>query len=456
MTTRLTLLLVTSLIPSLAALAAERPPIIPVTQFFDNPKISSAEISPDGKRFAFLAPEEGRLNVFVGEVGEEFSKARAITHDRQRGIFTFSWTRDGAYVLYEQDQGGNENYHLFRVDPLKPDEAAKDLTPQEGVRAGIISLPREHPDEALISLNIRDKKYFDVYHLQISTAEMRLLDTNPGDVDSWYTDTHGVIRACAAQVAGGKTEIRVRDSGTGPFRTLATYTDEEDASIEGFSPDGTFLFFTDARNSNTTRLVKLDIASARETVIASNPSYDIGSVLISGRTHQLLAVAYDEDRVVYQSFDPQFAKDLAVLQKVHDGEVLLRSSDKDEQKWIVAFNSPTDPGATYLYDRDTGAAKFLYHPRPWLKSDDLVDMKPISFQSRDGLALHGYLSLPKGVEPKDLPTVLVVHGGPWARDDWGYDPETQFLANRGFAVLQINFRGSAGYGKDFLHAGDKE
>jgi dipeptidyl aminopeptidase/acylaminoacyl peptidase len=144
------------------------------------------------------------------------------------------------------------------------------------------------------------------------------------------------------------------------------------------------------------------------------------------------------------------------LQKVHDGEVLFRSSDNDERKWIIAFNSPTDPGATYLYDRGTGEAKFLYRPRPWLKSDELVGMKPISFQSRDGLELHGYLSLPKGVDPRKLPTVLIVHGGPWARDDWGYDPEAQFLANRGFAILQINFRGSTGYGKKFLHLGDRE
>jgi dipeptidyl aminopeptidase/acylaminoacyl peptidase len=445
-----------SLLTASAVLAAERPPVIPVTEFFDNPKISSAQISPDGKRFAFLAPEENRLNVFVCEVGEDFAKARAITHDRQRGILSFAWTRDGAYVLYEQDQGGNENFHLYRVNPLKPDEPAKDLTPQEGARADIIDLPRERPDEVLVSLNARDKKYFDVHKVKISTGEQKLVETNPGDVDSWYADAHGVLRACAAQVAGGKTQIRVRDTGEGPFRTLGTYTDEEDASIHDFTEDGKALFFTDARNANTTRLVKLDIASGTESLIAQNPEYDIANVLISDKTHRLLAVAYNGDRLIYQSFDPQFAKDLAAVQKVHDGDVLFRNSDAEERRWIVAFNSPTDPGATYLYDRETGEAKFLYRPRPWLKSDQLVEMKPVSFKSRDGLTIHGYLSLPKGVEPRNLPTVLVVHGGPWARDEWGYDPEVQFLANRGFAVLQINFRGSTGYGKNFLHAGDKE
>ena len=195
---------------------------------------------------------------------------------------------------------------------------------------GIIDLPREHPDEALVSLNGRDKKYFDVYHLQISTGELRLLEENPGDVDSWYADAHGVLRACAAQVAGAKTEIRVCDSGQGPFGTLGTYTDDESASIESFGADGTFLFFTDARDSDTTRLVKLDIATGKETLVTKDPHYDISSVLISDRTHQLLAVSYQKDRMVYQSFDPQFGKDLETLKKVHDGDVLFRSTDNDE------------------------------------------------------------------------------------------------------------------------------
>ena len=441
---------------SSALFAMEKPPRIPVSDFFNNPKISSADLSPDGKRYAFLAPEKNRMNVFVCEVGDDFAKAKAVTHDTQRGIFHFSWTRDGRYLIYEQDQGGNENYHLYRADPSQPDKPALDLTPHKGARAEIIDLPREHPDEALITLNARDPKYFDVYHLQISTGELQLLEKNPGDVDSWYADTHGVLRACAAQIEGGKTQIRVRDSGTGPFRVLGTYTDEENAAIQAFSEDGSFLYFTDARNADTTRLVKLEIDSGKETLIAQDPHYDIEDVLISDKTHKLLAVAYNKDKVVYQTFDPQFAKDLATVQKIHDGEPLFRSSDDDERKWIIAFNSPTDPGATYLYDRDTGDSKFLYRPRPWLKPDELVGMKPISFQSRDGLTIHGYLSLPKGVPEKNLPTVLVVHGGPWARDDWGYDPEIQFLANRGFAVLQINFRGSTGYGKKFLHAGDRE
>ena len=202
--------------------------------------------------------------------------------------------------------------------------------------------------------------------------------------------------------------------------------------------------------------MKLDLKTGKETLIDADPEYDLSEVIISDRTKQLLGVAYNKDRLIYKPFDKQFARDLEILGKLHDGEILFRSSTDDEQKWIIAYNSPTDPGATYLYDRATGQAQFLYRPRPWLPLEALAEMQPISFSSRDGLTIHGYLTLPKGVAAKNLPTVLVVHGGPWARDTWGYDPEVQFLANRGFAVLQINYRGSTGYGKQFLNAGNRE
>ena len=202
--------------------------------------------------------------------------------------------------------------------------------------------------------------------------------------------------------------------------------------------------------------MKFDLKTGEETLIDADPDYDLSGVFISDRTNQLLGVAYNKDRLIYKPFDKQFARDLEILGKLHEGEILFRSSTDDEQKWIIAYNSPTDPGATYLYDRATGQAQFLYRPRPWLPHEGLADMQPISFSSRDGLTIHGYLTLPKGVATKNLPTVLVVHGGPWARDTWGYDPEVQFLANRGFAVLQINYRGSTGYGRQFLNAGNRE
>ena len=438
-----------------AAARAQPAPRIPLKDFFDNPKISSAAISPDGRQLAFLAPEGNRMNVWVGDVARSLDSARAITHDTQRGIMHFVWTRDSRYVLFEQDRDGDENFHLFRADPLHPDAKAVDLTPMAGARAEVIDLPRGRPGEAVVAINGRDKRYFDAYRLDLETGELQLLEENPGDVDTWHVDSHGEIRACTAQV-GTKTEIRARDSASGPFRTLATYTDEESPSVHGFSADGTYLYFSSARDANAERLVKLDLKIGKETLIDADPEHDLSEVLISDRTRQLLGVAYNKDRLIYKPFDKQFARDLEILGKLHDGEILFRSSTDDEQKWIIAYNSPTDPGATYLYDRATGQAQFLYRPRPWLPHEGLADMQPISFSSRDGLTIHGYLTLPKGVAAKNLPTVLVVHGGPWARDTWGYDPEVQFLANRGFAVLQINYRGSTGYGKQFLNAGNRE
>jgi dipeptidyl aminopeptidase/acylaminoacyl peptidase len=438
-----------------AMAATSTVPRIPLKDFFDNPKISSAAISPDGKRLAFLAPEATRLNVWVYDVAMGLNSAKAITHDAQRGIMNFAWTRDSRYVVFEQDQGGDENFHLFRADPLQPDGKPLDLTPMAGARAEVVNLPRERPDEAVVAINGRDRHYFDAYRLNLASGKLTLLEKNPGDVDAWHVDSHGDIRACTAQV-GTKTEIRVRDSVHEPFRTLATYSDEESASVHGFSADGTFLYFSSARDANAERLVQLDLRTGQETVIDEDPDYDLSEVLISDRTNQLLGVAYDKDRLTYKPFDRQFARDLEILGNVHDGEILFRNSTDDERKWIIAYDSPTDPGATYLYDRETGKAEFLYRPRPWLPREGLAEMRPISFPARDGLTIHGYLTLPKGVAAESLPTILVVHGGPWARDEWGYNPEVQFLANRGFAVLQLNYRGSTGYGKKFLNAGNRE
>ena len=344
-----------------AMAAASAVPRIPLKDFFDNPKISSAAISPDGRRLAFLAPEGSRLNVWVCDVEMGVSSARAITHDTQRGIMNFAWTRDSRYVVFEQDQGGDENFHLFRADPLQPDANPLDLTPMAGARAEVVNLLRERPDEAVVAINGRDRHFFDAYRLNLASGKLTLLEKNPGDVDAWHVDPHGDIRACTAQV-GTKTEIRVRDSVHEPFRTLATYSDEESASVHGFSADGTFLYFSSARDANAERLVKLDLKTGKETVIDEDPDYDLSEVLISDRTNQLLGVAYDKDRLIYKPFDRQFARDLEFLGKVHDGEILFRGSTDDERKWIIAYDSPTDPGATYLYDRETGKAAVSLSP----------------------------------------------------------------------------------------------
>jgi dipeptidyl aminopeptidase/acylaminoacyl peptidase len=434
---------------------AEPPPRIPLKDFFDNPKISGAQISPDGKRLAVLMPAGGRMNVWIMDVGQTPEQARQITSDTKRGITRFFWSFDGRWLLYSQDRGGDENFHLYRADPIQETPNAVDLTPFDGARADVLDLPRDRPGEALITLNQRNHDVFDVHRIDLASGKLTLIEQNPGDVDSWVVDTRGAVRAAVAKV-GTDTELRVREEAAGPFHKLARFGDEDDANAHAFSKEGNFLYVTHAHGANATRLFKLDAVTAKESVIAEDPNYDVGDVIISDVTHELVAVAFQRERLEYQSFNAQFTKDLAALRKVHDGDVLFRSADVTESKWIVAFNSPTDPGATYLYDRESGTAQFLYRPRPWLKSELLAEMQPISYSSRDGLTIHGYLTTPRDLAPRGLPLVLVVHGGPWARDDWGYDGEVQWLANRGYAVLQVNYRGSTGYGKAFLEAGNRE
>jgi dipeptidyl aminopeptidase/acylaminoacyl peptidase len=439
-----------------AAPSPTPPPRIPLKDFFDNPKYLSAEISPDGKRLAFLAPVGDRLNIWICKADAPLDTAVAITHEKVRGIYGFNWSRDGRWILYSHDSNGDENYHLFRADPDQPAAAAADLTPTAGSRADFIDLRIETPGQLVAAWHQRDHHYFDAYRIDIVTGTAAMVAQNPGDVDSWSTDTHGRVLAATAVLKDTDSEIRVRPDESGSFKALATYTYDENATIRDFSRDGSFIYLTSAHGSNTSRLVKLDLKTGKETVVDQDPDFDIGGPIISEWTHKLLGVVYNKDRLSYKAFDPEFRKDLERLAAVHDGDILLGNSTRDERKWIITYNSPTDPASTYLYDRDTGKARFIFRPRPWLKPDTLAPVKPVTFKSRDGLTLHGYLTLPKGVAPHDLPAVEIVHGGPWLRAGWGYDGEAQFLANRGYAIISINYRGSDGYGKAFMNAGDKE
>jgi dipeptidyl aminopeptidase/acylaminoacyl peptidase len=436
--------------------ASTPPPRLPLKDFFDNPKYASAEIAPDGKRLAFLAPSETRLNIWICDANAPLDSARLITHEKARGIYSFSWSRDGRWILYSHDANGDENFHIFRVDPDRPDAAAVDLTPAAHSRADFIALPRESPGEMVVSWNARDPHYFDAYRVEIATGKATLVARNPGDVDTWHADTHGRVLAAVALMKNTQTEVRVRPEESGPFKVLATYDYDEQPTVDDFGADGSFLYVTSARGSDLSRLVKLDLKSGKETVIDQDPEYDVGGPIVSDLTHKLMGATYNKEHFTYKAFDPQLQADLDALAKVHDGDIQFGNATADELKWIVTFNSPTDPGATYLYDRDTGKARFIFRPRPWLKPETLAEMSPVTLKSRDGLTLHGYLTLPKGVPARDLPAVLVVHGGPWLRSSWGYNAEAQFLANRGYAVLDINYRGSDGFGKAFMNAGDKE
>lgn len=429
-------------------------PLIPLEHFFDDPERAAARVSPDGRRLAWIAPADGPLNVWVAPV--EGGEPLQVTNDRDRGVRSYSWSRDGARILYLQDTGGDENYHLFAADLDHPEAPDRDLTPFEGVKVGVVDVPRGDHEHVLISTNRRDPSMFDVERLNLTTGAIGFVAENPGNIMGWLTDREGRLRAAYAQTPTGDHQVLVRDAEDQPFRVLAEYANEDSGAPYAFSRDGRELYVGSARDSDLVRLVALDVATGEERLIDADDEADLGAPIISDRTGELIGAVYRRDRIVLHAFDEAFARDWERVRQIHPGDPMIGSTDDDETLWTVAFDDDRDPGATYLFDRRTGESRLLFRSRPWLDPAVLAERTPVRIASRDGLTLRSYLTLPIGVEPTNLPTVLYVHGGPWARDSWGWDPAAQFLANRGYAVLQVNYRGSTGFGKSFTHAAERE
>ena len=438
---------------------ASPPPIIPLTHFFDNPEVAGAQISPDGRWLTVLKPYRGKLNIHVRPAGRAGAERR-LTSDTIRPITGYFWSADSRYVLYVQDKGGNENYHVYRVAVAGTGQPeAKNLTPYEGVRSVIFAVPRDLPDRILIGLNKRSPSAFDAYWLNLATGDTTMAAQNPGRILGYLLDKQNRLRAAAGSNEQGGTDIFARPSDQAEWKKVASYPATENVSPLRVHPDGRQLYMASNHGeTDLAQLVVLDLETGATTPVESDPEkqVDFGSAVFSDVTDSLLATVYVADTVRIYPKNPRFARDIANIKKLHDGTPGVSSMTRDEMKYIVSFDSPTDPGATYLYDRRTGRAQFLFRPRPWLVPSQLAPMRPVSFKSEDGLTIHGYLTAPVGVATRNLPLVLVVHGGPWARDTWGYDPEAQLLANRGYAVLQINYRGSTGYGKAFYNAAVKE
>ena len=437
-------------------LVAQDAPLIPLDQFFDNPEITAAKISPDGRTLAYLKPYEGVLNVFVRDLSANID--RRVTSDTLRPIRQYRWSADGNWIIYQQDRGGNENFHLFVVGAATfGTPNARDLTPYKGARAEIIDVPHDVPDEIVITLNKRDPSAFDAYWVNLETGALRPLAENTGQLTDYFIDRDRLhqLRVAMGHDSVGSTQIFVRPTERDPWHPVATYPADEHVAPIRMHPDGRHLYLrSDHGRTNVAALVLLDLRSGRDSVVETDPvrQVDFGTPLFSDVTDSLLATTYDGDTVRLYPRTAQMGLDLERIRRVHPGTPELLSATRDENKWIVDFISPTDPGATYLYDRKTGTSRFLFRPRPWLKTNQLAEMRPITFTARDGLTLHGYLSVPRGDVARDLPLVMLVHGGPWDRDVYGYDPEVQLLANRGYAVLQVNYRGSTGYGKAFSNA----
>ena len=428
------------------------PPIIPREDLFGNPDKASPRISPDGSRLAYLAPDEGVLNVWLRTLGREDD--RVITRDRKRGIRMFTWAYDGRHLLYVQDQDGDENWHIWSVDLQSG--AITDLTPHPGVQAQLVALDSRFPNEILISMNLRDARVHDVYRVDLASGAATLDVQNPGDVVGWLADPEFQVRAAQAALPNGGFELRVRDRADADWRPLITWNPDDEGEPYTFTEDGRKLYVASSVGSDTMELRLVDADSGAEQVLASHPTADVTGVLAHPTQHVIRAVCFTVDRAEWQALDPSVANDLARLQKLHPGEPSVLSMDLSDRLWVVLYDQDTAPASCHLYDRDAQSLTFLFTTRPRLEGRVLAEMRPVRITARDGLTLYSYLTLPPNVEPRNLPLVLNVHGGPWARDGWGYDPEAQWLANRGYACLQVNFRGSTGFGKKFLHAGDRE
>jgi dipeptidyl aminopeptidase/acylaminoacyl peptidase len=443
----------------------ELPPLIDRQAFFGDPQYSSAQISPNGEHVSFLKPYKGRMNVWVKGVDEPFDAAEPVTADTTRPVPSYFWTQDSERILYVQDKGGNENFHIYAVDPDAEQETdlgvppAEDLTPYEDVRARIIDVPENTPGQIIVGLNDRNPKYHDVYRLDLETGERTLLYKNDSRVAGWITDLQGNLRLATRQTSEGGTEVLRVEEDT--LVSVYKCGFEETCSPTRFHKNGERVYMTTNKGSDVDlqRLVLFNPKTQETELVAKDPEgeVDFGGAIFNDRTEELAATVYVGERQrIYPKTEAFEQKYQTLKQELPDGEISLGASTEDFQTHIASVEQDVNPGATYLFDSESGTAEKLYESRPELPSEHLAEMKPITYEARDGLTIPAYLTLPRGVEPERLPVVVFPHGGPWARDTWGYNSFAQFFANRGYAVLQPNFRGSTGYGKDFLNAGTKE
>lgn len=426
---------------------------VPLKDFFKNPEKTGFNISPDGKYLAYMAPVNKRLNIFIQEFGTD--KTKQLTHETERDLAGFFWAGNDR-ILFLKDEGGDENFALFGVNidgsNLIP------LTREENVRTQMIDDLDEDPEYVIVGLNKRDPRIFDAYRLNINTAEKVLIAQNPGNISSWMTDNEGQLRVA---ITTDQTEntLLYRESERDDFKPVLTTNFKESFSPHFFDFENrNVVYGTSNIGRDKTALIKYDLSLGKEIEeLFTDDQNDITGVVRSKKRKKVTGVYWYADKFKLHYFD-EASKALYddLTTKLPDVEVRISSSNKNEDKMIVRTFSDRTRGAYYFYDKNTKELKPIQEVSPWIDADNMAEMKPIQYKSRDGLTIHGYLTLPKGKKAKNLPVVVNVHGGPWARDHWGFNPEVQFLANRGYAVLQMNFRGSTSYGKAFWEASFKQ
>jgi dipeptidyl aminopeptidase/acylaminoacyl peptidase len=426
--------------------------LISMKDFFRNPESAVFELSPDGEHLAFLKPWENRLNVHVQKIGAE--EVSRITSATARDITDFIWANNNR-IAYVQDTAGDENFRLFAVNIDGSDFA--ELTPFKKVRVGIIDELENDDQHMLISMNKRDPRFFDAYRININSGQMEMIAQNPGNIVEWETDHDGNLRI-AVTSDGVNTSVLYRETEKDKFQTLITTTFKETMSPLFFTFDNKNLYVASNIGRDKTAIYEYDIKNKKQTrLLYEHPEVDVSSLLKSDKRKKITGVTYIVDKRHYHFFDDDRRQLQEGLEARLPGyEVAVVSMSKDERKVLVRTYSDRSLGSYYYFNRDTNDFKKLVDISPWLNEDELAVMKPISYKSRDGLTIHGYLTLPKGLKAKNLPVVINPHGGPWDRDTWGYRAHVQFLANRGYAVLQMNFRTSTGYGRKFWEAGFKQ
>src|SRR5687768_12187701 len=444
---------------------AQSPPIIDRELFFGDPEIAGAQISPDGAFISFVKPFKGVRNVWVKKTAEPFSSAKPVTADMKRPISTYFWSRDGKFILFVQDKAGDENYLVYAVNPAETPAAGQDvptarnLTDVKGIRAIIYSVPRSEPDAIYVGMNDRDASWHDLYKVEISTGERTLVRKNTERITAFYFDLKDQLRLATRSAENGDTEVLRVDADK--FTRVYSCNVFESCGPIRYHKDGQRVYFqtNTGRDTDLIRLVLFNPTTSKEELVESDPRkrVDFGNAAFSEVSDELIATIYEDERERIYFKDKAYEADYKTLQKQLPGkELSFTSSTKDEKLFILVANSDTDPGSVYLFDRATKKLTLQYQAREKLNRAWLAPMKPVKYPSSDGLEIPAFLTLPKGVEAKNLPAVIVPHGGPWYRDTWGYNSFAQFLANRGYAVLQPNFRGSTGYGKKFIDAGNKQ
>ena len=438
-----------------AAVAA--PPLIARQVLFGNPERSGGQISPDGRWLGYVAPDDGVLNVFVAP-REHPDQAKVVTHDRKRGVRSFYFAYDGKHLLYPQDEGGNENFHVYRVELDSGKQT--DLTPFKTARADVVALSPKYPNKVLVNANDRNEKFFDPTLIDLTSGKRERLFKNDG-YGNFIADDDFKLRLANKPLPDGSSEWFKRSGKGWKLFSKVPQGDGLTTSVIGLTRDGKTFYMVDSRDRDTAALFAVDWSSGKRTLLHQDPHADVGNVFVDPKTEVVRAVAVDYLRNEWTVLDPAIGKDFDYLKTLGDGEVNIVSESFDDRFWVVVLTRSDASAKYYLYDRSAGKAAFWFDVRPALAREKLSVMHPVEIAARDGLKLVSYYTLPLEADPagsgkaaRPVPMVLFVHGGPWGRDDYGYNAYHQWLANRGYAVLSVNYRASTGFGKAFVNAGD--